>query len=135
MVKKMLSLFVVFRVVFMESLSFYPSKNSKFEQKEGDLNIGFLLPLHRRSKTLKNYCSSNFRIVSYYDAIAAKMAINRVNENNSILPNIELGYSILDDCDNFLTVVGESLFFLPKQRFEADAVIGPYSSNQSRVVT
>lgn len=135
MIRSTFYIFIIFPLVFAEYFSFYSSKNSKFEHKKGDLNIGFLFPLHRRMKSQKNYCSKNFRVVSYYDAITAKMAIRAVNEDDTILSGVELGYSILDDCDNFLTVIGESLLFLPKQRFEANAVIGPYSSTQSKAVT
>ncbi|CAD5115843.1 DgyrCDS4786 [Dimorphilus gyrociliatus] len=62
------------------------------------------------------------------------MAIRQVNEDTNLLSGIKLGYSILDDCDNFLSVIGESLLFLPEQRFEVNAVVGPYSSTQARVV-
>ncbi|XP_032228938.1 extracellular calcium-sensing receptor-like [Nematostella vectensis] len=63
----------------------------------GDVIIGGLLPLHVRTSDDK--CGAFFRYgLDYVEAMT--YAINRINNDVTILPNITIGYHIKDFCDS-----------------------------------
>lgn len=63
--------------------------------KPGDAIIGGLLPLHRRSS--KNGCENEF-LPGINRVEAALYAVDQINKDKNILPNITLGYDIRDYC-------------------------------------
>ena len=44
---------------------------------------------------------------------AFRWAVDRVNSRHDLLPNITIGFSILDDCGRDLTALAKSLYLIP----------------------
>ena len=79
--------------------------------KEGDLNLGLVTDAH-----LSNGHGGCADIVSEPAIMYAESmvyAINEINQNSSVLPNIILGYAILDNCGSTMNALGRSMYFLP----------------------
>ena len=79
--------------------------------KEADLNLGALLPLHGYSKTAP--CGEGVVVREIADAEAMVYAIERINNDTHLLPNISLGYVILDECYKATTAVSRAAHFIP----------------------
>lgn len=80
--------------------------------QEGDLNIGAILSIHSSNKG--TVCSGNvgeFRYVKYAEAI--HFAINKINSENILLPNITLGFVVLDDCFLSSLALARAIQFMP----------------------
>lgn len=77
----------------------------------GDLILGVLLPLHGNSG--EALCSPNIRQLRHIQRIEAiDFAIEEINRNDTLLPNVKLGYSILDECGNRWVSAGKALQFI-----------------------
>ncbi|KAH9514731.1 Metabotropic glutamate receptor 2 [Bulinus truncatus] len=81
--------------------------------QEGDINIGALLPL---SDYVGPHCSRNVRFgsISFEYSESIKFAVDMVNRDRSILPNVTLGFVAMNDCSNGNIALAESLSFLPR---------------------
>ncbi|CAD5114175.1 DgyrCDS3316 [Dimorphilus gyrociliatus] len=137
MYRKRYSLFLCIFIIELNTFQCFDpffNRNSKYEYNMGDLNIGYLISVHEKEDGIGNYCSNRIRVNSYFDTVAVRLAVKRINDNNFI-KGIKLGYTILDDCDSNLAALGESLYFLPAEIFHVNAVIGPYSSTKSMMVS
>ena len=96
-----------------------PNKNS--EKLDGvDYVIGALLPVHNHNRNeINNTFKLNYDAISWASSIL--YSINQINANNSLLPNITLGYSVRDTC-GMLTKAGhvavemmlDTKYFVPK---------------------
>ncbi len=77
-----------------------------------DLNIGGLFTIHEFSKT--EPCGPDLRETGIVQLIEAMVyAINQVNRSPLILPNVSLGFVILDDCMKPTTALAQTLHFMP----------------------
>lgn len=82
-------------------------------ESAADLNIGIFLPLHQ---TLKDdRCSDYVNEWGLLAALQIYYATKLINENFSILPNITLGYRILDTCGQLNGPVSRLIEFLPER--------------------
>ena len=83
--------------------------------KTGDLNIGGVFSIHSYSadgpcgKWLLGTVQTQFVEAMVY-------AIDQINANDSLLTNITLGYSILDDCNTPTTGLAQALALVPRNR-------------------
>ncbi|CAH1795014.1 unnamed protein product [Owenia fusiformis] len=76
----------------------------------GDLNIGALFPVHRYHPT--RFCSIYLRelgVLQRMEALA--FAVKEVNNRSDLLPNITLGFVVLDDCYKPTTALAQVLLF------------------------
>ncbi|ESO83929.1 hypothetical protein LOTGIDRAFT_71752, partial [Lottia gigantea] len=107
-----------------------------------DINIGIVIPIHRYDRY--NICSSQYREVGSFQRVqAAIFAIDEINNKTTLLPNIKLGYTLMDDCSKDTTALARTLHFIQeanKTRSEDDeglvaydvvGVIGTESSRNS----
>ncbi len=81
--------------------------------QDGDLILGGLYSARDRSNDINNQCSgqvTSFRLQQHIEAIA--FVVNHINHNSSLLPNIKLGYHILDDCRRGATALAKATRFL-----------------------
>ena len=64
--------------------------------QEGDLVLGFLFPLS--TAEVGRTCGSRVRGFAVQGAQSALYLIDKINKDPDILPNVTLGYAILNDC-------------------------------------
>ncbi|XP_075462749.1 vomeronasal type-2 receptor 1-like [Ascaphus truei] len=83
-----------------------PSANLHVYEKEGDIIFGGLIPVHLRPGNIKITFTEKptpvkcdkLYIQRYQEVLAMVYAINEINENPELLPNITLGFRIYDSC-------------------------------------
>ena len=64
--------------------------------KEGDIMLGCLFPLSTAEHNTK--CGSKVRSVAVQGAQSVMYLVDKINADPSILPNVTIGYAILNDC-------------------------------------
>ncbi len=96
-----------------------PNLNGHCYLRPQDINIGLIIPITgggyyiddtKGSEACDIENVSPWR-VQYVEAF--KFALDEVNNSTTILPNISLGYIIMDTCYRDLTALSRSLYFIP----------------------
>lgn len=96
--------------------SFYsiPGLNKTAYIRKGDINIGALFGIYGSSSSNVTKCNKlRMTSVTLQRMEAAVFAVDMINKDPSILPNVSLGFVILDECDTDNTALAQSLSFLP----------------------
>ncbi|CAG5124018.1 unnamed protein product [Candidula unifasciata] len=92
----------------------FPGLNRDVYYKRGDLNIGAIMML--TSGTDDMGCSKklypNSWAIEYPEAVA--FAVEKVNNDTALLPNLTLGFYIIDDCTDPSIALAQALTFLPR---------------------
>lgn len=83
--------------------------DSFFIEKPGDLILGGLFSLHLRGHN-ENTCGKFESMPGYHLLESMLYAIDMINNDNSILPNVTLGAQIYDSCYSQV-ILGTDLFF------------------------
>ncbi|XP_064615664.1 metabotropic glutamate receptor-like [Liolophura sinensis] len=105
-----------------------PGIPDKRYQQLGDVNLGGIFPIYNYHKHLP--CGSSLRSTSILQYVEAMVyAVNAVNQRSDILPNVTLGFVILDDCKKPSTALSQALRFIPRAAEGNDC--GPSVSNSS----
>ncbi|XP_078524672.1 extracellular calcium-sensing receptor-like [Lissotriton helveticus] len=105
----------------------------------GDIMIGGLIPVHMTwQDNLNDFTSfqkpitcSNFSVTMYSWVQAIAFAINEINKDQSLLPNINLGFLIYDTCLSARKAIEETLWMLTGQ----DKAIPNYQCKRSSPLT
>ncbi|KAL9964461.1 hypothetical protein ACROYT_G028107 [Oculina patagonica] len=84
------------RYLFIFWLSFYDAVQAP--HREGDVILGGLLKIHSKG-TSENQCGE-LSVRRLDRALAMVFAIEKINNDSKLLPNITLGYDIRDYCEN-----------------------------------
>ena len=107
---------------------------------EGDIIIGGLFPLHKKSQTSENDCGEYNELTGYQYMEAMLFAIDKINQDPNLLPNITLGTQIYDTCLS-KTIAAEHAKEFIKLSLERDrkkgqlaGVVGAFTSGVSLVV-
>ena len=79
--------------------------------REGDINLGQVVNAHESNG--EGGCSDAVSEGGIFFAQTMVYAINQINDNDRVLPNITLGFSIMDTCDSTKNALGRSMYFLP----------------------
>ena len=80
----------------------------------GDLNIGGLFSAHDISGIRDTPCSGKVsELWQHQDIQTVVYAIDEINSQDDILPNITLGFVIIDDCSYEITAMAKATKFLP----------------------
>ncbi|XP_072035588.1 metabotropic glutamate receptor 2-like, partial [Amphiura filiformis] len=77
-----------------------------------DVILGGLIPLHTYNETTQD-CDKLRNIDSLKKVEALAFAIQKINDNTTLLPNITLGFDIHDTCSYESRTIRECLHFLP----------------------
>lgn len=81
-----------------------------------DINIGLIVSIRRPSFT--RYCADNWG--SPEQSQLAEMlpfVVKQTNARTDILPNITLGYVVLDGCQRDVTALGKALSLIPRGKY------------------
>ncbi|XP_072017195.1 metabotropic glutamate receptor 3-like [Amphiura filiformis] len=79
--------------------------------KEGDINLGGLFPL-RLYNFYTQTCGNLRELGSLKRVEAMVYAIDRINADSTLLPNVTIGFEIRDTCSSTAITLGESLNFI-----------------------
>ncbi|XP_072018081.1 metabotropic glutamate receptor 2-like [Amphiura filiformis] len=85
--------------------------------KEGDINLGALIPLHLYDSSSQS-CGVLRDLGSLKRVEAMVYAIDQINSDSTVLPNVNIGFEIRDTCSNTAAALGESLNFVPSHASE-----------------
>ncbi len=108
------SLCVVFAVVKGDSLMLSRQLEWEVYSRTGDLIIGGVFPVHRPHNG-GNFCNDTLLDTGQMQFVEAVVfGIEEINRRNEILPNISLGFAILDDCRSDSVALARALAFLPR---------------------
>ena len=67
-------------------------------QTEGDIIIGGLFPIHKKSEKMENDCGEFNELPGHQYMEAMLFAIDKINQDRNLIPNITLGTQIYDTC-------------------------------------
>ena len=105
---------------------------------DGDVILGGLFPVHRKSKYTENACGVIDVQPGFQYLAAMLFALQKINNSTSLLPNITLGAEIYDTCrsqtigaDRAKDIIKHTLLDNKKPLV---GVIGPFSSDVSIAV-
>ena len=79
--------------------------------QKGDIDLAGFFPIGTYSSVKPCGDSVNLRLLVTAEAMV--YAIDKVNQRSDLLPNISLGYVILDDCKKESTALGRALHLIP----------------------
>ena len=88
-----------------------PKLNGHCYIHPGDINIGLLVPISLRGT--EETCQRDIVAWRLQYAEAFKFALQEINDDENILPNITLGFIIMDTCHKNLLPLARSLYFMP----------------------
>lgn len=115
--------------------------------KEGDLNLGAIT--NYLAFSVDPICANYTPHAVLHQVIYAFLyGIEKINNDSQILPNVSLGYVILDDCGRVIPTIPRILQLLPIYKpeyqnknvlsfgksYDVVGIIGPYNSDQNLVV-
>ncbi|XP_070568438.1 metabotropic glutamate receptor 3-like [Ptychodera flava] len=110
-----LYLLVIYHLSTMSTANHYPNLAGVKYSMPGDLIIGGLFPLHDYSD--QRQCTSLRDLGTLLRVESMVYAIEEINNNTDILPNITIGFEIYDTCTREATSLAQILRFLPVETF------------------
>lgn len=120
-----------------------PGLKYRVYARQGDINIGFLTHIYRYSSS--DFCASTFRPTGAQNSEIPAFMTEQINQDDSLLPNISLGFVTFDDCQKDLTALANSVYFVPTGDRTIDrsstkhhpiaGLVGPIYSRQSVMVS
>ena len=88
-----------------------PNLNGYCYSSKGHINMGVLIALSERGDN--ELCSEKLSSIRNPQSVEiVKYALFEINSREDILPNITLGYSILDTCNRDIVALARSLRFI-----------------------
>ncbi|XP_074641274.1 metabotropic glutamate receptor 3-like [Tubulanus polymorphus] len=136
--------------------NYVPDLKESYIFKSGDLNIAGYFDIHHYDQDT-GFCSSEIYTLGIYRSVAFMYAIEQINANDAILPNVSLGYVIFDNCWKDKIALARSMFILPDKKtvsstcqndadwrrncltgsrqFDVVGVVGPGSSSSAIMVS
>ena len=118
-----------------------PGLNYEAYVNEGDINIGLLTYVHQYSSD--SFCSEDTWMSEAHRTEIASYVTELINRDDTLLPNITLGFVVLDNCLKDLTALAMSMYFVrpagdlikADDRFhKVVGIVGPTTSRQSVMV-
>lgn len=91
-----------------------PGLNHTAYYKKGDINIGVLFGIYSSSSKTALRCDKlkvTSLVLQRMEAVV--YAVEMINNDTALMPNVTLGFVILDECDTDNSALAQSLSFLP----------------------
>lgn len=131
-----------------------PNTDTEPYIREGDLNIGGMYSVRARASDMTYPCGApvtSFRLQQNIEAMV--YAIYNINKDPDILPGVNLGYVILDDCRRSVTALSQAVRFAKpyqcayqtcedqyanatnRPHYEVVGVVGPTSSSRGIAIS
>ncbi|CAH2319957.1 taste receptor type 1 member 2 [Pelobates cultripes] len=140
--------FVIIPLLLMQSsasavMSFGSQNASSEFVLRGDYTVGGLFSLHASGASVIESCSSlNANPAGYLNLQVMRFAVEEINNSSKLLPNITLGYEILDTCYIYNNIQPALAFMSKDYVFDTEAsytnyipkvisVIGPDNSDSA----
>ena len=107
---------------------------------KGDVIIGGLFPIHKKSPTSENECGEFNELNGYQNMEAMMFAIDEINRDSKLLPNITLGTQIYDTCLSKTIAADRAKEFIKlsltqdRKKGQLAGVVGALASGVSVVV-
>lgn len=108
------------------------SAKRRMARKEGDIILGALFPVHHHPPIQTAYSRVCGKIREYYGIQRIETflhTVDEINRNNSILPNIRLGWDIRDSCWYSAIALEQSIDFIQ------DAIASKTMTRDGRLVS
>lgn len=108
-------------------------------QQEGDINFGVILSMTGSGPHMLCKPTVKPTLSSIMTAEAYVFAIETINNNTNLLPDIKLGFHMLDDCNKQSVALVQALNFVPgtdgaDPPMNVVGVLGPMTSSTSTLV-
>ena len=104
---------ILLQIHSVASLITFPDlSTTKCYVKEGDVNIGVITQVYEPG-TGDLYCGNqlqNDRVLQAVEAVV--WAVDEINRKGTLLPGIDLGYVILDNCGEKITAIAQAMAFV-----------------------
>ncbi|KAH9514710.1 Metabotropic glutamate receptor 1 [Bulinus truncatus] len=123
-----------------------PGLTHKSYENLGDVNIGAFFTITEYAQ--HGLCAKKLQFPLLQQYVEAMVfAVKKINEEKQLLPNMTLGYAILDDCVKESAAVAQALKFIPRRhcknmtlldsgkQYDVVGVIGPMRSENSIAVS
>lgn len=107
--------------------------------KSGEIVLGGLFPIHVKSQASELECGEQLRLTSYQVAQAMLYAVDQVNKNDNLLPNITIKAKIADTCRSQTIAASRTKEFikmtlLPETDTQLAGIVGATVSDVSAKV-
>ena len=91
---------------------YVPELSQKSYERQGDLNLGILLPVHLNLAPDAGFCDESVRDIALLQRLeAVAYVIDEINRRDDLMPNHTLGFVMYDDCYTDVTALAQSLHF------------------------
>ncbi|XP_065834791.1 metabotropic glutamate receptor 7-like [Oscarella lobularis] len=97
-------------------------------KRTGDIVIGGLFPIRNNKNEC---CGEKLRDWAFEDAEAMRFAIDRINDNETLLPGVVLGYEIRDTCSLVQSAQRQTLEFIYNDYESENALLGVVGATYS----
>lgn len=99
-------------LLFLQLLLISSVDSSQKITLTGDILLGGIFPVHQQRKGQKNACGLINKDRGIQRLEAMLFAMDKINEDNRLLPNMKLGSIILDTCASDSYALNQSLEFI-----------------------
>lgn len=105
----------------------------------GDIILGGLFPIHKKSDKTENECGTFSEVPGYQYMEAMLFAIDQINADTNLLPNITIGAKIYDTCTSTTIAADRAKEFIKMTlvkdtKVQLAGVVGALSSGVSATV-
>lgn len=75
------------------------SSSSSIHVETYEITLGLLLPLHKSGQSILD-CSDELNLPAFYIYEASKWIVEKINQNNYLIPGIEIKLELIDTCSS-----------------------------------
>ena len=103
-----------------------PGYNAANYTSPGDVLLGVLMPIRNPGPSLDQQCSDSLFFLGPQWVHAVVYAMNKINADDDILPNVQLGIKVMDTCARQETAMTSALQFFPERYLHGNDGVNSY---------